>query len=134
MLAVAIQDINASYELIQKTREYVLAVPGASMAEETLFCGTVSAREFDKARELDLDLLESEHVAVPGLKKAIANIEMVKEHSIKVGDHILVVGKAVNFRVNINQRDLPLLSVGPDTRGYTVLAEKGIHRIGTVIA
>jgi flavin reductase (DIM6/NTAB) family NADH-FMN oxidoreductase RutF len=134
MLAIAIQDINASYELIQKTREYVLAVPGTSMLEETRFCGTASARDFDKARELKLDLLTSEKVAVPSLEKAIANIEMVKEHSIKVGDHILVVGKAVNFRVSINQNELPLLSVGPDTRGYRILAQKGIHRIGTVAA
>ena len=104
------------------------------MLEETRFCGTASARDFDKARELKLDLLTSEKVAVPSLEKAIANIEMVKEHSIKVGDHILVVGKAVNFRVSINQNELPLLSVGPDTRGYRILAQKGIHRIGTVAA
>ena len=134
MLAVAIQDINASHEFIQKTSEYVLAVPGTSLLRETLFCGTNSARDVDKVHELQLKLIKSERVATPGLMQAIANIEMLKEHTIKVGDHILVVGKAVSFRVNVNQSELPLLSVGPATRGYRVLAQKGIHRIGTIAA
>lgn len=134
MLAIAIQDSNASYEFIERAREYVLAVPGTSMLNETVYCGTTSARNVDKVRELNLHLLPSEKISVPGVRNAIANIEMLKESSVEVGDHILVVGRAVNFRVNVNSKDLPLLSVGPDTRGYKVLARQGIHRIGTIAA
>ena len=132
MLAIAIHNINASYELIQKTDEYVLAVPGVSLVREALYCGTVSMREADKVRELNLQLLDSREVKTPGLRKALANIEMVKEDSIRVGDHLLVVGRALDFRVNEKRPELLLLSVGPDLTGYEVLARKGIHRIGTV--
>jgi flavin reductase (DIM6/NTAB) family NADH-FMN oxidoreductase RutF len=132
MMAVAIQNIAASYQLIQEAREYVLAVPGESLAKETLFCGVSSISEVDKVQKLGLELCPSEKISVPGINAAIANIEMLKETSIEVGDHILVVGRVVRFGVNRHSRELPLLSVGPNTRGFRVLARKGIHRIGTV--
>lgn len=132
MIAIAIQDVNASYEFIQRTDQYVLSVPGTSMVRETLYCGTKSANEVDKVEELSLDLIQGDSIGVPGLNMSIANIEMVKEHSIRAGDHILVVGRAVAFRVNQDGNQLPLLSVGPETRGYRILAQNGIHRIGTV--
>ena len=132
MMAVAIQNVAASYQLIQKAREYVLAVPGESLAKETLFCGVTSISEVDKAEELGLKLCPSEKISVPGISRAIANVEMVKEKSIEVGDHILVVGRVVRFGVNRHSEELPLLSVGPNTRGFRILARKGIHRIGTV--
>ena len=42
MLAIAIQKINCSYDLIQKAKEYVLCVPGPDLAHETLYCGVES--------------------------------------------------------------------------------------------
>ena len=132
MLAVAIQNVNASYDLIQRASEYVLAVPGPNLVQETLYCGIKSMSQVDKVKRLGIELLPSEHIRVPGLLNAIANIEMVKEQHIKTGDHILVVGRALSFRVNPAIHALPLLSVGPDISGYEILAQKGIHRIATV--
>ena len=134
MLAIAIQKINCSYDLIQKAKEYVLCVPGPDLAHETLYCGVESISKVDKVKALKIQLVQSDRVGVPGLQAAIANIEMVKEVSLQTGDHVLVVGRAVNFRVNNRLRSLPLVSMGPDTSGYTVLAQHGIHRIGTVKA
>ena len=69
---------------------------------------------------------------MPGFKGAIANIELVKEAAYKTGDHLLLVGRVRQYNVNSSTDDAPLLSVGPDTRGFTVLANSGIHRIGVV--
>jgi flavin reductase (DIM6/NTAB) family NADH-FMN oxidoreductase RutF len=132
MMAIAIQNVAVSYELIQKASEYVLAVPGESMARETMYCGVTSMSKVDKVKELGLELCASGKIAVPGLSKAIANVEMVKESVIKIGDHVLVVGRVARFGVNKLADELPLLSVGPDTRGFRVLAEGGIHRIAVV--
>jgi flavin reductase (DIM6/NTAB) family NADH-FMN oxidoreductase RutF len=132
VLAVAIQNINASYDLIQRADEYVLAVPGTSLARDTLYCGIKSMAQVDKVKELKIALLPSERVSVPGLRNAIANVEMVKEQCVKTGDHVLVIGRALAFRVNRDCRDSPLISVGPDTSGYKVWVQKGIHRIATV--
>jgi flavin reductase (DIM6/NTAB) family NADH-FMN oxidoreductase RutF len=132
MMAVAIQKINASYELIDKCQELVLAVPGVSLVKETLFCGTRSMKEVDKVEALGLKFSKSESVAVPGLRGAVANIELVKEMCIPTGDHILCVGRVGRFAVNKKLKELPLLSIGPDTTGYRIFAKQGIHRIGTV--
>lgn len=103
------------------------------MVAETLICGLQSARNSDKIKVANMECLPSEKIGVPGLAKAIANVEMVKQTAVLTGDHILVIGRAVNFRVRRHHGNaLPLLSVGPNTTGYQVLAHQGIHRIGTV--
>ncbi len=132
MMAVAIQNINESWNLIRNAREFVLSVPGESMAREAMMTGFRTARDCDKVKELDLELCPSQSVKVPGLSKAIANIELSKVASIETGDHSVVVGKVLRFGVNRKSKERPLLSIGPDTRGYAVLEEKGIHRIAVV--
>lgn len=132
MLAMAVHNINASYQLIQKATEYVLAVPGTNMVNETLACGLRSARDCDKLHLTGLKTVPSEKIGVPGLAKALANVEMVKHTSVVTGDHILVVGRAVNFRVKRNSGNaLPLLSIGPNSTGYKLLAQHGIHRLAS---
>jgi flavin reductase (DIM6/NTAB) family NADH-FMN oxidoreductase RutF len=132
IMVVAIQNINASYKLAENTSEYVLSVPGKNLARETLSCGLKSMRDVDKISELNLELCQGKKVSVPGLKAAIANIELVKETIVQTGDHLLLIGRVVQFYVNSLTNELPLLSVGPDVRGYKVLAQSGIHRIATI--
>ena len=107
MLAMAVHNINASYELIQRTTEYVLTVPGVDMVTETLTCGLRSARDCDKMSLTGLETVQSEKIDVPGRSKALANVEMVKHVSVITGDHILVVGRVVNFRVKLKNKKCP---------------------------
>ncbi len=132
MMAIAIQDCNESYALIQRADEYVLAVPGESMVHEAMLCGRESVRDVDKAKVLSLELVPSATVRVPGLRHAIANIELTKRGVVDAGDHIVVVGEVLRFGVNRDRHERPLLSVGPDTTGYRLLAHAGIHRLAVV--
>jgi flavin reductase (DIM6/NTAB) family NADH-FMN oxidoreductase RutF len=132
MMAIAVHNINKSWDLIRETDEYVLAVPGESMADVTLQCGVVSVKDQDKVKVLNMELCPSETVRVPGLKHAIANVELKKIAMIDTGDHSLVVGEVLRFAVNTSCTERPLISVGPDTRGYQVVAHEGIHRIAVV--
>ena len=132
MMAIVVHRINAFYDLLEGLDDYVLAVPGRSLAEETLHCGVVSMRDEDKASELGVQLVPSETVETPGLAHAIANVELVKQAVVPTGDHSTLIGKVVSFRVNTKRNELPLLSIGPDTSGYELLARKGIHRLGVV--
>ncbi len=132
MMAVAIQDINESYALIQHATDFVLAVPGEDLAQAAMQCGWESVRNTDKVKSLALDLVPSETVGVPGLLKAIANVELKKRFLTESGDHVVAIGEVLKYGVNEEARARPLLSVGPDTGGYRVLVERGIHRIGVV--
>ncbi len=132
MLAIAINDKSSTFDLIQATNEYVLSVPGTTLVDASMYCGVQSMRDVDKVSALSLELIESETVSVPGLKAAIANVEMRKHSQIRAGDHLVVIGEARRFAVNKSNTELPLLSVGPHTEGYEVLRKKGIHRLGVV--
>lgn len=132
MMAIAVQDVNRSYELIEAAEEFVLAVPGESMAKATMACGWESLANSDKVKTLGLELVRSNSVAVPGLLRAIANIELRKRAAVETGDHLLVVGEVLSYNVNTENHERPLLSVGPRTDGYKVLEHEGMHRIGVV--
>lgn len=132
MIAVAINDHSSTFELIREADEFVLSVPGPSLLSETIQCGTRSMRDIDKIKTLQMNLIESETVSVPGLRDAIANVELRKSAILPTGDHILVVGRVTRFAVNSASNELPLLSVGPNTYGYSLLQKKGIHRLAVV--
>ena len=73
-------------------------------------------------------------LAIPGLHKAIANIEMRRVQCIEAGDHIVAIGRVLRFAVNRDRDELPLLSVGLYLKGYKLLARHGVHRIAIVDA
>jgi flavin reductase (DIM6/NTAB) family NADH-FMN oxidoreductase RutF len=133
MMAVAIHDRSASYNLIQRTKEYVLSVPGEGLATTALFCGTKSMSELDKVSALGIELVSSQVIGVPGITRAIANVEMRSVSQSRTGDHLTVVGEVLRFGVNKESTDLPLVSFGPDERGYRLIERSGIHRLGTVL-
>jgi flavin reductase (DIM6/NTAB) family NADH-FMN oxidoreductase RutF len=132
MMAIAIQNINVSHALIQRAEEYVLAVPGERLANEAMACGRQSMTNVDKIKTFGLRLVPSQNVSVPGLADAIANVEMVKRASTDSGDHIVVLGEVVRFAVNTNNSQRPLLSIGPDLRGFELLVKEGNDRLGVV--
>jgi flavin reductase (DIM6/NTAB) family NADH-FMN oxidoreductase RutF len=133
MMAVAVHNRSATYGLIQRSDSYVLSVPGIELVDTAMYCGTESMKDVDKVDHLKIELTEGVTVPVPGLKKAIANVEMTKVSTERTGDHILVVGRVARFGVNTDLEEPPLLSIGPNTVGYRLLRKKGIHRLAVPI-
>ena len=129
LMAVSIHRRSYSFQLLHSASEFVLAVPGESFAHEALICGLQSGRDIDKVRECGFQIVDSKHVRVPGLRNAIANLELLIKSRIETGDHMTVIGEVRRYAVNTSSRERNLLSVGPEHDGYEVLAAKGIHRI-----
>jgi flavin reductase (DIM6/NTAB) family NADH-FMN oxidoreductase RutF len=130
MMAIALHRKSLSSEMFEAATEFVLAVPGESLAEVALFCGLKSGRDVDKIAKCGLKLRSSKVINTPGLHNAIANIELVVQSRLQTGDHLTVVGEVRRYAVNSASVERNLLSVGPKHEGYRVLAAKGIHRIG----
>jgi flavin reductase (DIM6/NTAB) family NADH-FMN oxidoreductase RutF len=128
MMAFAIQQKALSFELLNEARECVLAVPG----EKLVFCGLRSGREVDKVSECKFPLADSETVQIPGIGSAIGNIEIRLVGKVRSGDHVTAFGEVLKFGINRENRERALLSVGPEHRGYRLLARHGIHRIAVV--
>ena len=132
MIAVAIHNINHSHALFASARSFVLSVPGESLAAQTLGCGIDSGRDVDKLEAYGLRVTPGEHGDVPVLTDAIGNVELEVCGRFATGDHLTVVGRALRFSINERVRERNLISVGPRHAGCTVLARRGIHRIGVI--
>ena len=59
------------------------------------------------------------------LSRVRTELYLVKDTFMDVGDHILVVGRVARFSVNRRSKERPLLSMGPNTRRFRILARRG---------
>lgn len=134
MMAVAIANTSYTFTLLEAGSEFVLGVPGESMANAVIQCGLESGRTLDKVTALGLRLGSGDAVKVPILKQCIANVELRAAQLVRTGDHTTVIGEVAAFRVNVENRERPLVSVGPQHSGYELLARSGIHRIAVASA
>ncbi|MFD8392687.1 flavin reductase family protein [Streptomyces sp. NPDC059680] len=134
MFAFSVHRRSLSHFLIQKTDNCVLAIPGGDLADEVMFCGSVSGGSIDKVSECGFTLVDSECTTVPGISECIGSVELEVASRIPTGDHLTVIGRVLAYRVREDHSERCLLSVGPDEAGYRVLARKGIHRLAVVDA
>lgn len=132
MIAVSIEKKNYSYELMKVAPNFVLAVPGESLAKQAMACGLLSGRKVDKFSALNLTKQPLDNSGVPGIAEAIANIELSVENRFITGDHITIVGRVFGYHVNLKNIEKNLLAIGPNDKGYKLLAHKGLHRIAVV--
>jgi flavin reductase (DIM6/NTAB) family NADH-FMN oxidoreductase RutF len=133
MMAIAIETANASAELAIAAADFVLAVPGENLFQQVMYCGEVSYRQDRKKLEtLGLSTQPSTKVSTPSLTEAIGNIELAQQAVIQSGDHVIINGRVVGHTINPSANERPLLSLGPDVRGYRLLIHRGIHRLGVV--
>ena len=84
---------NYSCEALLKTKECVIALPGAGLLRTAVRVGTCSGRETDKFAKFGLTPQPAKLVKAPLLKECIANIECrvvdhIREHDIFVLDAV----------------------------------------------
>jgi flavin reductase (DIM6/NTAB) family NADH-FMN oxidoreductase RutF len=100
LYAVAINAEHHTTQLIRETREFVVAVPSASMGPATCYCGTHSGREGDKIGPSGLELVQATAVQVPLLAGALYNLECCLRTEVETGDHVTFVGEVVAAHVD----------------------------------
>lgn len=132
MIALSIEDRNHSYHLAESCKELVLAIPGKSIANETMQCGFYSGKDTDKFSKCNFTKLPLPNIETPGIAEAIANIEVKVVNRVKAGDHITLFCEVLGYHINNSKIEKNLISIGPNTLGYDVLIKKGMHRIGVV--
>jgi flavin reductase (DIM6/NTAB) family NADH-FMN oxidoreductase RutF len=130
MMTIAVECRSYSSTLFEQEDEFCLAVPGERLAREVLFCGTHSGRDLDKAKACGLQWEPPHRISTPGVRQAIANLEMRIVNRVPSGDHTLIVAEVLSIAMADNPEERALLSIGPATEGYEVLAESGQHVLG----
>jgi len=94
LLGVAISPKRFSHGLIEKYKEFVVAVPSVEMLKDVWIAGTRSG--YEKLKEMNITFVDSKKVSTPSIAEALANIECKLINKIKTGDHDFFIGEVVN--------------------------------------
>ena len=113
MFLLGIDDEAYTYELIRKTRQFVVAFPSEAQAKETLFVGSRHGRDMDKFAACGLRTQEAAIVKAPLVADAVANFECRLVEITRPGDCPLIVGRVVAAHVNRGKALRRLYALGP---------------------
>ena len=94
-LAMSLRPQRHSYKLLTETREFVVNIPDFNLAKQVVFCGRRSGRDYDKFKETRLTPVKARKISAPIIKECIAHLECKLEKTIKIGEHILCIGKVM---------------------------------------
>ena len=95
MAAIAVRESRHSYDLLCRTREFVINVPSADQAELVDLAGMESGRTIDKFATYGLTAVPASKVAPPLVGECPVNIECVVRHQVDLGSHDLFIGEVV---------------------------------------
>ncbi|MFX0171794.1 MAG: flavin reductase family protein [Candidatus Hodarchaeota archaeon] len=95
LLAMSIRPERYSYKLIIERREFVVNIPTIDQAQEVLFCGRKSGKDFDKFQKTSLTHQKAKKVSVPIIKECAAHLECKIFKTITLGTHALIIGQIV---------------------------------------
>ena len=99
-ISIAIRPSRYSFGVINKTKEFVIAVPDESMIEAVDFCGCVSGKDVDKFKRTGLTPITAERVSPPLVAQAPINLECKVIKVVDLGAHHLFLGEVVTVHVD----------------------------------
>lgn len=105
---------NYSFRALDKTRECVLAIPGADLLDKVVGIGTCSGADVDKFAKFQLTPLPAKIVRAPLIRECLANIECKVVEIVR--RHDIVVLEAVAAHISTGRKELRTLhAVGNGT-------------------
>lgn len=95
LLALAIHPSCYTHDLLARSEECVLNIPGRPYAEQLVRCGSVSGAGGDKLRESGLTPAQARRVEAPWIEECLAHIECAVVERLAPGDHTIFVVEVV---------------------------------------
>ncbi|MFW9825477.1 MAG: flavin reductase family protein [Candidatus Thorarchaeota archaeon] len=95
IIAISIQPVRHSYQLIEELGEFVINYPSFSQLREMDYCGTRSGRNVNKWEELNLTKEKASVVSVPMVKEFPWNMECKVINRLELGTHVCYLGEVV---------------------------------------
>ena len=95
MVSISVRPERYSYEMIKKTREFVINLTTEELAKATDYCGVKSGREVDKFAELKLHKEKATHVAAPMIEEAPISLECRVKKIEKLGTHDMFIAEVL---------------------------------------
>lgn len=105
MVYISVRPERYSYDIIQKTGEFVINLTTEELAYATDYCGVKSGRDIDKFNEMKLTPVSGTHVKAPLIKESPVNIECRVTELKKLGSHDMFLAEVVAIHVDEQYMD-----------------------------
>ncbi|MEG0663932.1 MAG: flavin reductase family protein [Clostridia bacterium] len=100
MLYISVRKERFSYELIEKSGEFVVNLTTQKMVRATDLCGVRSGKNIDKFKECNLTRQQSATVDVPSIAQSPVNLECSVVSQTDFGSHTMFVAKIQSVSVD----------------------------------
>lgn len=94
-IAIAMPAKRYTYELIQKSKEFVVNIPPVALKDLVIKCGKASGRDEDKLSRNNIKTLKAKKVKAPLVADCVAHLECTLVSETKGGDHQILIGEVV---------------------------------------
>lgn len=94
---VSIRKERYSYEIINKTKEFVINLTNEKLARATDWCGVKSGAKVDKFKEMHLTKEKANFVKCPLIKESPVSVECQVIETKDMGSHTMFVGKVLSI-------------------------------------
>jgi flavin reductase (DIM6/NTAB) family NADH-FMN oxidoreductase RutF len=110
IIGVAISPKRYTYNLINRYKEFVVAVPTVELLRDVWIAWNESGP--DKIHKLNVNFIPSKIVGPPSIEECVANLECKVIDQKTYGDHTFFIGRVVayTFDKDIFRGDIPSLS------------------------
>lgn len=97
MCYISIRKSRHSYEIIKRTKSFVLNLTTKKLAKATDWCGVKSGKDINKFEEMKLTPVDSEFVKAPYIDESPLCIECEVVEIKELGSHDMFIAKVVNI-------------------------------------
>ena len=99
---ISLRPERFSYEIISKSREFIINLPSSHIIRSIDFCGVRSGRCLDKFKECRLTKEKATQVACPAVAESPISIECRVTDIVKLGTHDMFMADII--AVNVDER------------------------------
>lgn len=97
MCYISIRKSRHSYEIIKRTKSFVLNLTTKELAKATDWCGVKSGKDINKFEEMHLTPVDAEFVKAPYIDESPLCIECEVVEIKELGSHDMFIAKVVNI-------------------------------------
>lgn len=99
-IGIAIRPGRYSHPIIEKSGQFVAAIPSVELLRAADLCGTVSGRDVDKFDKAGLTPQPATKVSSPLIAECPVNMECLVRHRLSLGTHDLFIGEIIALHVH----------------------------------
>ncbi len=96
---ISVRPERYSYDIIERTGEFVINLPSTALVKAVDFCGVRSGKNMDKFKEMKLTAIKSNSVNAPSIEECPISMECRVCDKIHLGTHTMFIADILKISV-----------------------------------